>query len=136
MVRSVVGALGAIGTLLPMVLADRSGVAADTAIVDSGPDTSALTAIRANGDAVYITARGRQIALWDREPLYASMGDTVTITPNRERAWVTTCCEPVWGHWWEIRVCTGEVSDFPGQGHGFDLSPTGRRLASASEPSR
>jgi hypothetical protein len=55
---------------------------------------------------------------------------SAAVTPDGRRAWVTECCEPVWGRWWEIEVGVGPQDPHPRNGYAFDLDPSARRLAS------
>lgn len=95
------------------------------------PPTSpiALGAITADGTAVYIPAGGTPIELLDDGPSTARL-HSVDVTPDGERAWVTECCEPVWGQWWEVDVGVGPVDPFPRPGYAFDLDATEGEIAS------
>lgn len=90
-----------------------------------------LVAIRADGDPVRIAPDGTETVLYDgadpRVPPQEgelTIVDSVVAAPDG-RTFVSTCCEPVPGSWFEIG------SDFNGYGHGLDLSPDGTRLVVA-----
>lgn len=88
-----------------------------------------VAAITSDGTAIYQAAGGEPIELRRDGPGSAEL-HSVTVTPDGRRAWVTECCEPVWGRWWEIAVGDGPVEPDPRAGYGFDLSPDATQLAS------
>jgi hypothetical protein len=78
---------------------------------------------------VYVPAGGHPIVLLTDQPGTGRL-HSAAVTPDGRRAWVTECCEPVWGRWWEIDVGVGPSDPLPLPGYNFDLDPSAERLLS------
>ena len=91
-----------------------------------------VVAIRADGDAVRIGADGSETVLYDGadprvqpEEGELTIVDSVAVTADG-RTFVSTCCEPVPGSWFEVSA--GAEPEFRAYGHGLDVSPDGQRI--------
>ena len=89
----------------------------------------AVGVIAVDGTSQHIPAGGTPIELMEDGPTSA-WPRTVAVTPDGRRAWVTECCEPVWGHWWEVEVGVGPRDPIPRNGYAFDLNPSATMLTS------
>ena len=93
------------------------------------------TAILGNGDAVTVAADlTTSLRFAGADPRDAppegelTVVDSVVLTPDG-RTFVSTCCEPVPGTWFEVDATGQPISDVR-YGHALALSPDGTRLAS------
>ena len=117
---------------LPSVVPSTTSTPPTTATAVSPLLPRPVVAVLGNGDAVYIGSDGVATLLYDGadprdEPLEGdlSVADSVIATPAG-RMFVSTCCEPVSGTWFE----SGGAPDDVAFGHGLALSPDGQRIAS------
>ena len=90
---------------------------------------AAVVAIDSAGSAIYIPSGGDLVVLLTDQPGTGRL-HSAAVTPDGRRAWVTECCEPVWGRWWAIDVGVGPRDPFPLPGYNFDLDPSAQRLLS------
>lgn len=95
---------------------------------------SDIVAIRADGDAVRIGPDGSQTVLYEGadprvqpEEGELTIVDSVAVTRDG-RTFVSTCCEPVPGSWFELSE--GADATFRAYGHGLDVSPDGQTILS------
>ena len=91
-----------------------------------GTDVAAITT---EDTAVFLPAVGPSVELHAGGPGTARL-HSVDVSADGRRAWVTECCEPVWGQWWEIDVGAGPIDPLPRPGYGFDLDDEGTTIAS------
>ena len=112
----------ALGSLAPF---------AGLACCDPPPDGPAvpIAAIDTAGSAVFVPAGGDPVVLFTDYPGTGRL-HSAAVTPDGRRAWVTECCEPVWGRWWEIEVGAGPRDPNPQNGYAFDLDPSAQRIVS------
>ena len=94
-----------------------------------------VVAIRADGDAVMIDPDGTETVVYDgadpRTPPAEgelTVVDSVIATPDG-RIFVSTCCEPVPGTWFEVVGGQPPAPEDVSFGHGLALSPDGLRIA-------
>lgn len=97
---------------------------------------TSVVAIRADGDAVLIDPGGAETVLYDgadpRTPPAEgelTVVDSVVLTPDG-RTFVSTCCEPVPGTWFEVVGGQPPAPENVSYGHALALSPDGQRIAS------
>ncbi|HEX6657685.1 MAG TPA: hypothetical protein VF065_06370 [Ilumatobacter sp.] len=95
---------------------------------DHRPDV-AVGVIAVDGSTHFFPAGGAPIALLDDGPGTA-WPRSVAVTPDGRDAWVTECCEPVWGQWWHVDVGVGPRDPVPRPGYAFDLDPSAKMLTS------
>jgi hypothetical protein len=89
---------------------------------DHRPDV-AVGVIAVDGSTHFIPAGGAPIGLLDDGPRTA-WPRSVAVTPDGRDAWVTECCEPVWGQWWHVDVGPRDPVSRPGYAVDLDSSAT------------
>jgi hypothetical protein len=125
------------GRLVPATVPDAPAppptTAAATTTTSVPPVLSPdVVAIRADGDAVRIAPDGSQTVLYDGadprvqpEEGELTIVDSVVVTADG-RTFVSTCCEPVPGSWFEVSA--GAEPEFRAYGHGLDVTSDGQKI--------
>lgn len=118
-------------------VAPTSAPPSTTSITTVPATLPSIAAIRADGDAVLIAPDGTETVVYDGadprvQPAEGELRivDSVVVAADGS-TFVSTCCEPVPGSWFEV----GDADGFGGYGHGLAVSPDGTRVAMAGASS-